>query len=378
MSPDQEIVKILDLVADKKITAEEGAELIAALTEKSAEAEADSGPAVQPPSDEDETEDGDHRHWRGRRSRAGRFGPDIGAMVDQIVDEAMDGVFTELGAKGHRRSWHRGDRPEAAEQRFDLADGANRTMELDIELNHGSLVILPAEEPEAVHFSYRGPEQLKPRVSFQNHVLSVEQPRRNYNFSFGRGFDTPRIEVRVPAAVILTGSAELMNGVFNLEGLAARDLQVESLNGAFRVSARSLSHCSFETRNGAMEVVAGQAQGVSMETLNGKLSLAGVLQDCSLETVNGRIFAEALPGSRGKLSAETARGAISVHIPKTIGYTLAAEASVGSVHLDVHGTIRHQSSGKVGREVTMSDGDEALEIDLETAFGSISVEDSRA
>ncbi|MHB1843017.1 MAG: DUF4097 family beta strand repeat-containing protein, partial [Sulfobacillus sp.] len=316
--------------------------------------------------------------WRGRRHRPGSLGGDLGEMVDHIVAEAMDGAFSEFGASSNRRPWAHSAQPAQADQHFDLAAGADRTMKLEIELNHGSLVLVPSADAQGVHFSYRGPEQLTPLVSFENHVLQIEQPRRSVNFSFGRGMDAPRIEVQVPTGVTLTGSAELMNGLFNMEGLSARDLKVESLNGAFRVSARSLDHCSFETRNGAMEVVAGEAQRVSMETLNGKLSLAGVLQGCSLETVNGRIFAEALPGSRGKLSAETVRGAITVHIPKTLGYALKAEAGVGSVNLDVHGTIRHQSGGTVGREVTMADGDEALQIKLETAFGSITVEDSRA
>ena len=381
MSPDQEILKILDLVAEKKISAEEGAELIAALDQEGAPDQEEAGDAAQAESGQEERESGSdrpHRHWRRLARRQARSGAAIGDMVDSIVGGVMKEVFQELGGDSHRdeAGSPRGDRP--ADQRFDLAEGADRTMTLSIELFTCSLALLPAAEPDVVHFSYRGPELLKPTVSFERHRLRIHQPRRGLHFQIGRGIDVPRVEVRVPKGVMLTGSAELMNGLFSMEGLSARDLDVESMNGAFKVSARSLSDCSFESANGGMEIVAEEAEAISMEAVNGKLSLAGVLKGASLETVNGRIFVEAFPGSQGDLSAETARGALTVRIPKAIGYALEAEAGVGSIHLDVHGSLRHDSRGKVGREVSMAHGDEALRIHLETAVGSIQVEDGRA
>ncbi len=381
MSPDQEILKILDLVAEKKISAEEGAELIAALDRQGGPDRDENQDASTAESGHEERAGGSDRprgYWRRFARRQARSGAGIGDMVDSIVDGVMKEVFQELGGGFHEdeEGSPQADRP--TDQRFDLADGADRTMALSIELFSCSLALLPAAEPDVVHFSYRGPELLKPTVSFEHHRLRIHQPRRGLHFRIDRGIDVPRVEVRVPKGVVLTGSAELMNGLFSMEGLSARDLDVESMNGAFKVSARSLSDCSFETRNGAMEVVAEEAQSISMEAVNGKLSLAGVLKGASLETVNGRIFVEAFPGSQGDLSAETARGALTVRIPKAIGYALEAEAGVGSIHLDVHGSLRHDSRGKVGREVSMAHGDEALRIHLETAVGSIQVEDGRA
>lgn len=380
VSPDQEVLKILDLVAEKKITAEEGAELIAALGTEAAS-------VGQTPSDgaeetaRSQADDGTQprrRHWRGVFHPQSRARSGIGDMVDGIVDEVMGEVFREFGGQGHRQVTADTPLDRGGDQQFDIAEGADRTMDLAIELYSCSLVLRPAAEANLVHFSYHGPELLKPKVSFEHHRLRITQPRHGLHFRTGHGIDVPRVEVQVPPGVVLTGSAELMNGLFSLEGLSARDLAVESMNGAFKVGARALSRCSFETRNGAMEVVAEEAEEISMEAVNGKLSLAGVLAGARLETVNGRIFAEAFPGSHGELTAETAHGAVTVRIPKAIGYSLEAEAGVGRVNLDLHGSVREESRGKVGRSVSMTHGDQALRIRLETAVGSIQVEDGRA
>lgn len=353
MSPDEEVMKILEMVADKKITAEEGAELIAAFR-----AERSFGAGAPP------------------HSGAGSGRPDFEERIERLVEDTLDSVFSSIG----RPRGARGEGTYAAEgrdrevhYRVGPLDPGVETLNLHIEATSARLTLAPGPSRDVVA-TYHGPAQTRPSVSLRSNRLVIEQPHGHGVFFHGlRWMDGPRLDVQIPEGLILTGSMELQNGTCVLKGFSTRSLHVETTNGTIDVSGRSLERSTFETRNGAITVAAESASGVSCEATNGKIDLAGVLREVSLETVNGRIFVEPFQGSKGSLSAETARGAIHVRLPAGLGLKLDAESQVGSVDVSMAASVRRL--GHIGQSVHTERGDGALRISLETQLGSIKVEE---
>jgi|GEM_PF-3108076 len=367
---DEDVMKILEMVKEGKLSPDEARELISALED----ADRTKGHGGSPPIT--------HRRIRVESPRLGRVieASVEGALRDLDVEgivEASVGRATEWaeGLAGNASDDLRAGDP-TQNMRFSLPAG---TPFLEIEAEVASASMTFAHHPDHdVIFRYWGPDP-RPRLRFRGTTLSIAHELKRSHLFWGIWRDKVAMEVLIPEGVRLRGSVELQNGRLEIKGPPLQNFQAETLNGPISISAKTLEGVSFETKNGAVAVAAAEVHRLDAEAMNGKIDVAGMLEDVSLETVNGRLFAHAFQGSRGDLHAETARGAVSIRMPKGIGYKLDAEATVGAVRLSLDGSQEwNESPHGLGREVHLSRGDRSLRLNLKTQLGSITVEEEPA
>lgn len=356
MMPSDEILKILEMVREKKISPEEAAELIAAVERASG-------------------------HGTGREaSWQGPSPSGLGHEIREQVLRSLEGVF------GDRSRWKEAMRGEMLRGQGARPDRPTETValtELPAGQDHVYVKVDVASAGLSFHahpgrhivFRYSGPTQGRPEVSYKGDRLEVEQSFSLHTlFSGWRTWEGPSIEILVPEGIHVLGSTDLQNGRLDIRGLSLRNFEGETLNGTIAFAGPWAERVSLETRNGTITVAAEAASTLSVEATNGKIDVAGRLEDASLETVNGRVFVQPFQGSRGSLQVETVRGAIKTRLPKGTGFVLDARSTLGSMDVRLEGLSRHE--GQLGQSLHLERGDHALRIALETQVGAITVEES--
>lgn len=376
----EDVLKILEMVKEGRISPEEGRELIAALAEadrkeKGEESRRSSGMG------------GAARRGRGRVVGASFEGAlrdlDIEGIVEASVEGATSWVDGLVDAVTHVSM---GEIPEGPVRRGGptgsvtlgpLPAGVS-SLNIDAEVASASLTFRVHPRREVL-VRYWGPTRPTPEVSLSGETLRIEYDFHQPHVFWGLRQENVTIEVIVPEELTLRGQTELQNGRLEMRVPSLRDFNGETLNGPISVTGKLMQAVSLETKNGLIAVAAGEVQELSAEAMNGKIDVAGVLEDVSLETLNGRLFAHAFPGSRGNLSAETARGAIRVRIPRGVGYRLDAASTLGTIHLNLADFSRSdEASHGSSRKINFSRGDEALRLNLESQVGTITVEEETA
>lgn len=189
----------------------------------------------------------------------------------------------------------------------------------------------------------------------------------------GFGLD---IELTVPKRISATIIGN--NGSIEVEGLSGR-LDVDSSNGSVEVSGIG-GGVAISVKNGRVEAgkIGGDAQ---VKTSTGSIEVSGVKGNAILKSNIGRMEVTDVGGS---LQAETSTGAaevsgvagdirvgtkigrIEVNLLRDYGFTMSAEANVGSVDCDFPTT-------KSGKMVSAKVGDGSHTIELSTNTGSIDV-----
>ena len=300
----QERMEVLKMVADKVISVEDAERLLRALDD------GDRGRSEQSHARKGKGS------WVSVMDELGEALSGIGAMVPDVVRDAMDGVVVEVGGA-----------PEAGLADAELTDGA-------------------FEIPEGARLEIRDRRREGVRTGSGLVLRSVEGKRCRLkgegleSASLGLGEDRARIvwggealEVEVPAAVA--------------------ELQVRLLGGD--VEGRAVA-CSTKVRN-----------------LGGRISFTEVKAPFDLKTMGGEIRLELAEGLEGESRALTMGGDISATVPEGLGIELHAVTMAGSIDVSPELSSSRKAGASVQQKAVIRNGDGSTSLRLKTMGGTIRV-----
>ncbi|MDN4492260.1 DUF4097 family beta strand repeat-containing protein [Ureibacillus aquaedulcis] len=110
----------------------------------------------------------------------------------------------------------------------------------------------------------------------------------------------------------------LLNGAVTVQDLDAKLLKVKTYNGAVKVDDSSFHHANIETGNGAIELRHVKGEDLEAETVNGRIYIDGELQEVEAESVNGAVVITTNAKDARKVKAQTVAGAVELYVPKSL------------------------------------------------------------
>ncbi len=348
---------ILEMLAEKKITAEEAAELLRALgaadvPPRSAEHQ---GPQVSgsasAPSHEERDEGSTIRFRPEPASGSGR------SILEDFLSR-LDIDWSNLpfafGGEGYR-----------FEEEHHCEFAATGTVRLDLSGRNGRVEVFGWDQPGwrvilrkkiRAQNEERARERAAEIVRFESgpaHLRCEEQP-------MGWGNSGVSVEVHVPKSLTYEVIAHSSNGRVLVEGL-----QCVTVNG--------------KTANGKVGVKGVAAREISLSTANGGITFEGSAERLECDTSNGTITCCPQAEKSMECTLHTSNGSIRVRTPEgpNTGYRIDAHTSHGAIDLDLAGfevqmqdrqfgrrSVRGQSSGYDTRPVKVA-------INARTTNGSI-------
>ncbi len=320
--------RVLRLVSEGKLTAEEGEELL-------------------------------HSHERGTLRDLRTVVEDSLSGVGRVVREHTEPDVQEL---------LRAELPEADEP-----------LELRIAGDFG-LALMPGDEGicRAVWSVGRplfGEVPPPPEVRLDGRTLRVEG-RARYGFGLGMPFAGYSLDIYLPPATRLAGGVAQRLGRVRIDDLAVESLRLDTQNGRVQVEVPSIKELQVTSRNGSIEVSASEAGKVRVDAYNGRVALRGALRDVDAMTRNGRIEADLKPVRGGNCRLQTLNGAVELELAYAIACQLSAETVHGPISVDmpnltIQEDVRDFSRRRLRGQTSGSEGD--LVAELGTTNGAVRV-----
>ncbi len=214
-----------------------------------------------------------------------------------------------------------------------------------------------------------------PQVRLEGRTLRVEG-RARYGFGIGLPFGGYVLDVYLPPDTLVGGTIAQRLGRVRIDDLPLGALRLDTQNGRVQVDVPALEDLQVLSRNGSIEVAAREGGKVRVDAYNGRVALRGGLRDVEATTRNGRIEADLSPVTGGRCRLETLNGAVELELAPDIACELRAETVHGPISVDMPGLsieedVRDFSRRRLHGRTAGSEGD--LVADLGTTNGAVRV-----
>jgi len=175
-----------------------------------------------------------------------------------------------------------------------------------------------------------------PRVTLEGRMLRVEG-REHGGFSVGAPFWATGLDIYLPPETRVAGAILQRLGRVELLELPLAELRIDAQNGQVRVRTPSLDDVAIASRNGSITLEADAGERVRVEAWNGRIGVRGALHDVEVTTRNGRIDADLQAVHGGRCSLHTLNGPVELTLPAGVACELRAETVHGPIIADMEG-----------------------------------------
>lgn len=170
-------------------------------------------------------------------------------------------------------------------------------------------------------------------------------------------------------------SVRLFNGGLKAEHLDVQDLRAKAANGKIHINHLVAKKAEVETSNGAISILNAKAERVEAESINGKVHVEGDISISDVQSLNGNVVC-ALTGEKADtLHAKTVTGNIDLLVPENINISGEAKSNFGSFKLELQGIdVLEEKNEVVQKSIRFSrktDSDDKLHLFAETKAGSV-------
>ena len=170
-------------------------------------------------------------------------------------------------------------------------------------------------------------------------------------------------------------SVRLFNGGLSAENLDVQDLRAKAANGKIHINHLTTKKAEVETSNGAIAILNAKADRVEAESINGKVHVEGDISYSDVQSLNGNIVC-ALTGEKADtLHAKTVTGNIDLFVPENISISGEAKSNFGSFKVELEGIdVLEEKNEVVQKSIRFSrktDSEDKLHLFAETKAGSV-------
>jgi hypothetical protein len=364
----EERMRVLDMVREGKITAEEGARLLEALS-------AGAGTGTGTPA------------GAGRAERApgapspgwgGKGGDDpIGSIANTVVEMLQK---SGLGNWAGRGGWSGGTLQGKERRQQREADGW-QAVPLS-EGDHGTFELPPGVqltvETDAGGIEARASDAGPARLTLEGEDLSnyaVYAVRKGQEVvlssyrteHFAR---LPRLVLDVPRDIARL-TLRTSGGSLNARGFAC-PVTLRTSGGGIHVKEQGAGAVEAKTSGGGIHVE-GRPATVDLNTSGGGIHFKGQTEAFQAKTSGGSISLDGVRLVSGEHRAKTAGGSIKVRLTADSSVDVSAQTSAGHLSMDLPGIKGEQSGPRMSPRYRGTYNSGAARLDLSTAAGSVSV-----
>ena len=348
--------RILQLVENGTITAEEAISLLEKLSAPKGSTAPSDSPATEQqarpvykaePVQEEQQQQEEKRKTTGFEDIFGK------AFNDKEVNNKMDEFFNDLKQDLSQFSTRMAGLMSATLSKikdFDIdvpfgekveftktfAYPVNDVKGIELDIANGKVEVVKAQDDLisidiSVKTSAKGTEQetidavLENLTTLKDEKLTIQSTNK---------FAQVKVQLAIPEKHFDVFVARLLNGGISIENIDVKVLKAKTYNGIIRVENSTFDHAELQTSNGPVEARNVNGEDLEAETANGRIYIDGALKEVEAESVNGHVVVTTTSAEAHKVKARTIAGAVEVYIPKTVAlegqvFTNFGKADVG-------------------------------------------------
>ena len=356
----EERMRILEMVRDGKITAEEGARLLEALQPKGRSG-GGAGAAGGGGSGVDWNVDDPMRSIAGAVAQALQSG-DWKSFMGQVAGSWSHGPLAGLERKKEREAegWQILTLSDGDHGSFELQSGD----ELAIEHEGGSIEAAAGDGGATVEL--HGEET----HGYGGYVARKEKQVVLACYRTAQFARMPRLKVSVPRDVVKV-SERTAGGGLTAEGFAV-PVKLRTAGGSIRVRNQKGAAVDAKTSGGSIKVD-GTPGRIDLHTSGGSITFEGSTEAFDVKTSGGSVKIEGARLVTGEHSAKTSGGSVKVLLARDSSVELSAKTSAGNLSVELPGAEGERSGGKISPKYHGRYNGGAATLSVSTAAGQVSV-----
>lgn len=346
--------RVLDMVENGTITAQEAVDLLKAMEDRKE-------PAGDPFSGQ-----GEYREKQGKskfspdeliRKLAKDFSRDFSRDFSKDFKRDYSSEFNQFGDKMMRFMQDSLGKLKTVDlespfgETYTFTQSFNETNagieEIIADISNGQLEIFPVSgdevRAECTVRAYRAESEEQARQDFFDKFVFVADGTKVRIIS---DLKTTQVNVvlYVPEKAYEQITARLFNGGFVMKRIDAEKVRVKTANGKIELKSGRIDDMELETANGAIQVQEVTGQNLDAETLNGRIYVDGNLEAVEAKSLNGNVVITTRSDKARKLEGKTVAGNIELYIPRHLPLKGEVASNLGrmDVFLDDAERVREQ------------------------------------
>lgn len=147
-------------------------------------------------------------------------------------------------------------------------------------------------------------------------------------------FTQIQVQIAIPEKHYDVFIARLLTGSISIEQIDAKLIKARTYNGIVRLENSTFDYAELQTSNGAIEARAVKGEDLEAETANGRIYVDGELKEVEAESMNGHVVITTTSEEARKIKARALAGSVEIYVPKTVAldgqiYSNFGKADVG-------------------------------------------------
>lgn len=211
---------------------------------------------------------------------------------------------------------------------------------IDLDVANGSVQLIPWDERdvrvECNAKVYRVESQTLARETFLQDVLfSIESGKLR--------FSVQKKQMKVNAVVYVPKESyefikiRMFNGPIMGENLDVKDFRAKTANGKISINGITSNIAECETANGHIKITNGHINDLEAETINGTIRYQGTLEKLDMQSFNGNIDCELFDDRLQTAFIKTTAGNVTVFLPTPVNIDGEFKSNLGAFTCDFEG-----------------------------------------
>jgi DUF4097 and DUF4098 domain-containing protein YvlB len=255
--------------------------------------------------------------------------------------------------------------------------------DLDIDVANGSVRIIPWSERdvrvecEAKVYQVESNEEAR-QVFLQDVLFSIEGGKLRYAVQKKKlKIDAT---IYVPEAVYEAISIRLFNGKIDGEKLHVKKFKAKTANGKITVTNFQTDSFEVETANGHITAKNLISQKVEAETINGTIQVSGIYNKADIQSFNGNVICTVATTECEAVFIKSTTGNVDLFVPKNKSIHGELKSSIGTIQCDLPNIEKKDEKSEIIQKylkfkTNHVEESELLLVDIETKTGSILVQE---
>lgn len=179
----------------------------------------------------------------------------------------------------------------------------------------------------------------------------------------------------IPRKIYKKMAVRVFNGEMTGELLETEHLIVKTTNGKVDLTGISGKKLDIDTVNGQIKVIDLNTDSIEAETVNGAIDVSGFCRKAELKSFNGNIHCTLEHSGTEMIEAKAVTGNIYVNVPDTATIDGEVRSNLGSYKLDLEGiNVLHEKKEVIQKQMKFKRSgtdDQTLYLEADTKTGSV-------
>ncbi|MEK3887909.1 DUF4097 domain-containing protein [Bacillus sp. FSL K6-3431] len=261
----------------------------------------------------------------------------------------------------------------------------NEIEKIDIDIANGPMRIVAWDQAdvriECQAKVYRSDDREEARKYFlDNTIFSIE----NGLLCFATQSKWMRVEtvVYIPKKEYKKITIRIFNGGLTGEDIQSELLTVKTTNGKVELAKLEGKKFEVDTVNGQINVKDSKVDEIEAETVNGTVDVSGIFQVAELQSFNGNITCTLPKTGAKRIEAKVVTGNINIYVPEGATIDGDVRSNLGSYKLDLEGiNVSHEKKEIVQKQIQFKrpgSDEEVIRLLADTKTGSVLVRHSES